>query len=148
MAAMQSSRSGSSPARSRKPQTGRLMKAECPSCQMIVYLSRGAAIRHGMPSCACGGRVFFSRLEVQMDAVPELAHEHPDYRAWTERQIRSAVRDNARAGMVQLRCGGCNAWVSATNERHSCGFHNDIRGNRNHGRWVEGASRAREEMPF
>jgi len=115
---------------------------------MIVYLSRGAAIRHGMPTCACGSRMFFSSLDVQMDAVPDLAHEHPDFKAYTERAIRSAMREATRAGLVQLRCGGCNAWISSTNARHSCGFHNDIRGNRNHGRWAEGTSRANAGMPF
>jgi hypothetical protein len=129
---------------------GRLMKAECPTCEMIAYLSRGAAIRHGLPTCACGSRLFFSKLEVQMEAVPELAHEHPDFAAFTEREIRSAQRASANSVLVpnRLRCGGCNAWVSATNERHSCGFHNDIRGNRNHGRWVEGSSRVSAGMPF
>ena len=48
---------------------GRLMKAECPTCEFIAYLSRGAAIRHGLPVCACGSRLFFSKLEVQMEAV-------------------------------------------------------------------------------
>jgi len=128
---------------------GRLMKAECPHCEFIAYLSRGAAIRHGMPSCACSGRMFFSKLDVQLEALPELAHEHPDFKAYTEREIRSAVREAKRInGGPQLRCGGSNAWVGATNERHSCGFHNDIRGNRNHGRWVSGTSRIASAMPF
>jgi hypothetical protein len=132
-----------------KAQTGRLMKAECPTCEMIAYLSRGAVIRHGMPMCACGSRLFFAKLDVQMEALPELAHEHPDFKAYTEREIRSAIRQVTRVnGSPQLRCGGCNAWISATNERHSCGFHNDVRGNRNHGRWSEGTSRVAAEMPF
>jgi hypothetical protein len=131
-----------------KAQTRRLMKAECSCCQMIVYLSRGAAIRHGMPSCACGERMFFSSLEVALEATPELAHEHPDFAAWTGREIQSAMRDAHRVGAERRRCGGCNAWVTNGAELHSCGFHNDIRNGRNYGRWVEGASRAKHEMPF
>lgn len=135
---------------SAKAQTGRLMKAECPGCEMIVYLSRGAVIRHGMPSCACGSRLYFSKLDVQMETVPGLAHEHPDFKAHSELEVRRVLRDARNSVLVpnQLRCGGCNAWVSATNERHSCGFANDIRGNRNHGRWVTGMSRVAAEMPF
>src|SRR3954465_9183270 len=114
---------------------GRLRKAECPTCQMIVYLSRGAAIRHGMPACGCGARMFFADLEDALAAVPGVAHEHPDFKAYTEREIRSAMRAATHVPAAQLRCGGCNAFVSATNERHSCGFHNDVRGNRNFGRW-------------
>jgi hypothetical protein len=83
-----------------------------------------------------------------MEAVPELAHEHPDFAAYTEREIRSAVRAATHVPAAQLRCGGCNAFVGSTNERHSCGFHNDIRGNRNHGRWAEGTSRIAAAMPF
>jgi hypothetical protein len=131
-----------------KAQTGRLMKAECPACDMIAYLSRGAAIRHGMPSCACGSRLFFAKLDVQMEAVPDLAHEHPDFKAMVRRELESAVRGVSRAPAPRMRCGGCQAWVGASNERHSCGFHNDIRAGRNHGRWVTGSSRLNAGIPF
>jgi hypothetical protein len=131
-----------------KPQKGRLMKAECPCCEFIAYLSRGAAIRHGMPQCACGSRLFFSSLDVALEATPDIAHEHPDFAAWTQTQIRSAIREATNVPAARLRCGGCQAFVGATNERHSCGFANDIRGNRNHGRWVTGASRVSAAMPF
>jgi hypothetical protein len=133
--------------RSAKPQKGRLLKAECPGCEMIVYVSRGADIRHGLPSCGCGMRMFFASLEVALEATPELAHEHPDYADWTRRQLNAASRDVSRRG-IPMRCGGCNAWISATNERHSCGFHNEVRGNRNFGGWVEGSSRVSAAMPF
>lgn len=133
-----------------KRQTGRLMKAECMGCEMIVYLSRGAVVRHGMPSCACGERMYFSKLDVQLEALPGHAHEHPDFKAFSELEIRRAQRAARNSVLVpnRMRCGGCNAWISASNERHSCGFHNDVRGNRNHGRWVTGMSRAAAEMPF
>jgi len=126
------------------------MKAECPTCQMIVYLSRGAVIRHGMPVCACGSRLFFSKLDVHMEACPDTAHEHPDYRAHAELEIRRALRESRNSVLVpnRMHCGGCNAWITATNHRCSCGFHNDVRGNRNHGRWVEGSSRVSAAMPF
>jgi hypothetical protein len=135
---------------SAKPQTGRLMKAECPTCEMIAYLSRGAVIRHGMPACACGSRLFFSKLDVQLEALPELAHEHPDFKAHTELEIRRAQRAAANHVLVanRMRCGGCNAWIGSANERHSCGFHNDVRANRNHGRWVSGSSRLAAALPF
>ncbi len=137
-------------ARPRTNGSGRSRKLECPTCEMIAYASRGAVIRHGLPHCACGGRLFFRDLEDQFAAAPEFAHEHPDFGAFTEREIRSARRESANSVLVpnQLRCGGCNAWVSAANERHSCGFHNDIRGNRNHGRWVTGTSRLAASTPF
>lgn len=144
MAARKSTRRGAA----RKPQTGRLMKAECPTCEFIAYVSRGAVIRHGMPLCACGSRLFFSKLDVQMEALPELAHEHPDFAAMVRREVNAAARAASNVPAERLRCGGCSAWVGATNARHSCGFHNDIRGNRNHGRWVTGASYAASAVPF
>ena len=128
--------------------SGRLRKIECHACQMILYSSRGAVIRHGMPRCGCGANMFFAELEDALAAAPDIAHLHPDFAAYTEREIQSAMRAAGRVGAAQLRCGGCNAWIARANERHSCGFHNDVRGDRNYGRWVEGASRAREEMPF
>jgi hypothetical protein len=83
--------------------TGRLMKAECPTCQFIAYLSRGAAIRHGLPVCACGSRLYCAKLDVQMEAVPELAHEHPEFKAYTEREIRSAQCASASSVLVPNR---------------------------------------------
>lgn len=134
----------------RKAQTGRLLKAECPTCEMIAYVSRGAVIRHGMMSCACGSRMYFSKLDAQMEALPELAHEHPDFASMVQREVRSARRESANSVLVpnRMRCGGCNAWVGSSNEQHSCGFHNDIRDNRNHGRWATGTSRVAAAMPF
>jgi hypothetical protein len=116
---------------------------------MIAYLSRGAVIRHGMPMCACGSRLHFSKLDVQMEAVPELQHEHPDFAAWTERQVRSAQRAASHVGGGgSFQCGGCSRFVRRVNEHHDCGFHNDIRGSRNHGRWATGSSSVRVAMPF
>lgn len=129
-------------------QTGRLMKAECPTCEMIAYLSRGAVIRHGMPVCACGSRMFFSKLDVQMEALPELAHEHPDFNAMVQREVRSAQRQASHVPAGRFQCGGCNKIVRRTNEQHDCGFHNDIRGSRNHGRWATGSSVSLAAMPF
>lgn len=131
-----------------KPTKGRLMKAECPTCEMIVYLSRGAVIRHGMPSCACGSRLFFSKLDVHMEALPELAHEHPDFGAMVRREQNAAIRATSHVPAGRMQCGGCGAFVKATNERCSCGFHNDIRAGRNHGRWVTGSSRVSASIPF
>jgi hypothetical protein len=135
------------PAKS-KGNTGRLRKATCPVCRVIVYMSRGAAIRHGMPSCACGLRLMFESLDDALEATPDHAHEHPDYADWTQREINRAVREAARVGAPQLRCGGCRAWIGRVNELHTCGFENDIRRGRNFGRWIEGASRAKADLPF
>lgn len=134
--------------RARSNGTGRLRALECPTDGMIAYVSRGAVIRHGLPRCACGMRMFFRDLEDQMAAAYELAHEHPDFAAYVEREVRSAQRAASNVPAARLRCGGCNAFVKATNHRCSCGFHNDIRGNRNHGRWQEGASRTGHSIPF
>ena len=135
-------------ARPKTSGNGRLRKLECPTDGMILYASRGAVIRHGLPHCACGMRMFFRNLEDALCACPELAHEHPDFAAYTEREVRSAQRAASNVPAGRLHCGGCNAFVPATNHRCSCGFHNDLRGNRNHGRWVEGASRAGAAVPF
>lgn len=115
---------------------------------MIVYASRGAIIRHGMPGCACGSDMFFSSLEDALAASPERAHLHPDFKDWTRRQVDAAVRDARKVPAERIRCGGCSAWVGATNALCSCGFHNDARGGRNYGRWIEGASRAKADLPF
>lgn len=135
-------------ARPRTNGSGRLRKLECPVDGMILYVSRGAVIRHGLPRCACGMRVFFAELDDQFAAAPQHAHEHPDFKAYTEREIRKAQREAVSVPASRLRCGGCNAFVPATNHRCSCGFHNDVRGNRNHGRWVAGGSRVSAAMPF
>lgn len=135
-------------ARPKTSGNGRLRKLECPTDGMIAYCSRGAVIRHGLPFCACGMQLFFADLEDMLAAVPHQAHEHPDFAAYTEREIRSAQRASANVPAGRLHCGGCNAFVPATNHRCSCGFHNDVRGNRNHGRWVAGASRASAACPF
>jgi hypothetical protein len=131
-----------------KPQKGRLLKAECSTCEMIVYLSRGAAIRHGMPSCACGSRMFFSSLEVQLETLYHLREEHPDFEAFARREHNRAVRETSHVPAGRMQCGGCNAFVPATNHHCPCGFLNDLRGNRNHGRWRTGSSASRVEMPF
>ena len=110
--------------------------------------------RRGDPARSAGLRLRIAPVLLEArgpdGSGAELAHEHPDFAAYTEREIRSAQRASAKSVLVpnRMRCGGCNAWVGAANERHSCGFHNDIRGNRNHGRWAEGTSRIAAAMPF
>jgi hypothetical protein len=135
-------------ARPRTNGSGRLRKLECPVDGMILYVSRGAVIRHGLPRCACGERVFFADLEDMFAAAPQHAHEHPDFKAFTEREIRKAQRAATHVPAGRMQCGGCGAFVQASNALCSCGFHNDVRGNRNHGRWVAGASRVSAAMPF
>lgn len=134
--------------RAKSTGAGRLRKIECFGCQMILYSSRGAVIRHGLPRCGCGAHMFFADLEDALAASPTVAHHHPDFAAYTEREIQSAMRAATKIPSERIRCGGCNAWVGASNARCSCGFHNDVRGNRNYGRWVEGMSRTRQDMPF
>ena len=135
-------------ARPKSSGNGRLRKIECPTDKMLAYVSRGAIIRHGLPFCACGQRMMFADLEDALCACPELAHEHPDFAAYTERQIRSAQRASRNVPADRLKCGGCHKFVPATNHRCVCGFTNDIRGNRNYGQWIEGASRVSSAMPF
>jgi len=136
-------------ARPKTSGNGRLRKLECPTDGFIAYTSRGAVIRHGLPLCACGMRLYFADLEDMLCAAPELAHEHPDFAAYTEREIRSAQRAATHVPAGRFQCGGCRKFVPATNHLCECGFHNDIRGNRNHGRYVvSGSSRVRAAMAF
>lgn len=84
---------------------------------------------------------------------PEQLAEHPAYCATRAAEVESAIRSNRRVDTGRLVCGGCHAYISATNHRCRCGFWNDIRSGRNLGRWVEGSSSCKEweteqEMPF
>lgn len=126
---------------------GRLRKLECP-CGFISYASRGAVIRHGLPFCACGTRLTFADLDDMLQCAPDHAHEHPEFQDYTRRYVERTVRAATHVPAERLRCGGCGAFVPAANTRHSCGFHNDIRGNRNHGGWSTGFSASRLETPF
>jgi hypothetical protein len=136
-------------ARPKTTGNGRLRKIECPTDGMVAYVSRGAIIRHGLPYCACGMRMMFANLEDALCACPELAHEHPDFAAYTEREIRSAQRAATHVPAGRFQCGACRKFVAQTNALCDCGFHNDIRGNRNHGRYeVSGSQRIGVEMPF
>jgi hypothetical protein len=138
-------------ARPKTSGNGRLRKLECPTDGMIAYCSRGAVIRHGLPFCACGMQLFFADLEDMLAAVPHQAHEHPDFAAYTEREIRSAQREARKvpAGTLNCHtCGACHAPIRATNTVCGCGFHNDVRGNRNYGRWTAGHSAVSSACPF
>jgi hypothetical protein len=70
---------------------------------------------------------------------PDVLTAHPDYREAAEREARKAIREATGTGH-RLHCGGCNRFIRATNTACGCGFQNDIRGRRNHGRWAEGSS--------
>lgn len=130
----------------------RLIVCVDPSCTFTTRATRGAVAKVGRcPTCGCGAPMTFDDIEDVLAVFgPDAIVEHPSYVAEMDRWAGQALRE-ATTGGHQRRCGGCQRYIRRVNEECGCGFHNDIRGNRNHGRWVEGASfckQARDEMPF
>jgi hypothetical protein len=132
----------------------RLRKAECTACGCIVRMSRAAMSRSGVPFCGCGaGRLLVSELEDAARVLPdEQLYEHPGFREWGAAEHRRAIREARKAG-ERMHCGGCHAFIPASNHACRCGFANDIRSGRNLGGWVSGASycsewKAEQEWPF
>lgn len=125
----------------------RLRKAECPACGYIVRLSR-SCIARGLPTCPCGAQLECPCIYDCEYAGADAVAAHPVAVAESRRLIRPAPR----AGH-QLQCGGCHAFITATNQLCGCGFSNDIRSGRNQGQWISGAATCREyrdeqAMPF
>lgn len=88
-------------------------------------------------------------VDVAMTAVDPV--EARDAYAEYEHRFGMAPCPTRGISGQRLHCGGCHAFIPATNHDCSCGFANDIRSGRNVGRWVSGASyckQAKEEMPF
>lgn len=126
----------------------RLRKAECPVCGYIVRLSR-ACIARGLPGCPCGARMECPCIYDCEHAGADAVAAHPA----AQREARRLLQPERRVGAAQLHCGGCNAFITATNTACPCGFSNDIRAGRNRGHWAEGASSCRahreeQGMPF
>jgi hypothetical protein len=59
--------------RPRSTQTGRMRKVHCIGCGCIVYASRGALQRSGLPVCGCGERMALANLRdraaIEWDAL-------------------------------------------------------------------------------
>lgn len=126
----------------------RLRKAECPVCGYIVRLSR-SCIARGLPVCPCGARLECPCIYDCEYAGAEHVAAHP----LAEREARRLLAPSARVGAAPMHCGGCHAFISASNRLCGCGFKNDIRSGRNVGHWEEGAATCRAHrdeppMPF
>lgn len=135
-------------------------KMVCDVCDWSFYATRGPAAERlaewgSMPSCFCGSSMRFADLEdagrvaLAADRFDTL-DSHPDYVEERMREMRRVLRENqkGKAG-VKWQCK-CGTFIAAPNSQCQCGFKNDIRGHRNHGRYVEGAAWCRNgpEMPF
>jgi hypothetical protein len=121
--------------------TTRLRKIECPACGLILRGARGPLAAAGLPVCACGCPMQWAELE---DAYAVLdgaeLYAHALVAEEEARHDRRLARNDHGIGLKRStvgQCGGCRKPITATNERCSCGFANDLRGRRNRGGYGE-----------
>jgi len=105
------------------------------------------------PVCPiCAQAMAFPCVEDAFVAGEAIGLAHPGHAALEEAWARQTLRLARGAAPDRMRCGGCRRFVGAANEACGCGFVNDIRGRRNHGRWADGGvvrdTGGRDEWPF
>jgi hypothetical protein len=131
-------------------------KIECAAgCGAILRMTTKAIGQMGGPPfCGCGaGRMLVVDLGIAARVLSdELLSDHPDYQAELAAEARRVIRD-ARSAGHRHQCGGCRKFIRSVREHCSCGYHNDIVGGRNEGRYVEGSARCaawqrQPDMPF
>lgn len=75
-----------------------LHKLECRDCDGYVYATVAMLETHGLPSCACTGRLVPERLELALMLGVEDAPIVAEYKARTERKLRAQMPAAKRPG--------------------------------------------------